>query len=283
MLQAATVFLWLLTYSFLGWAYESALCSITGKKWVNRGFLNGPVCPVYGFGALLIILCFHQRTDLSILSLFLASAVLTCIVEYFTSWILEKLFHTRWWDYSKYRFQLNGRICLLGAVVFGILSVLLMKVIHPFISQTIQKIPDTGIYILSASLALLFLGDIFVTVSAILHMNHKLDRLQLLINQEKDKYIARLEELKSELQGKNIELKDGLRERGLEMKLSLQEMKEQTALQLESKILNSDYIQKLLSHKNYVERRLLKAFPKMRSLRSSEAFAAWKEKFKKKQ
>ena len=92
-------------------AYESTLCSITQRKPVNRGFLNGPICPVYGFGALIIVFTLENVKG-NLLALFLASAVLTCTLEYITSYLLEKLFKTQWWDYSKRRFNLNGRICL---------------------------------------------------------------------------------------------------------------------------------------------------------------------------
>ena len=103
-----TYFLYFIIYSFLGWLYESILCSITGKKLVNRGFLNGPVCPVYGFGALLIVLVFYGK-ETSLLPLFLSSMVLTSVVEYFTAVLLEKLFHARWWDYSGRPFNIHGR------------------------------------------------------------------------------------------------------------------------------------------------------------------------------
>ena len=101
MVTAAKIFLWLITYSFFGWVYESILCSITSGTLVNRGFLNGPLCPIYGFGALTIILAFWQEPDISVWNLFFSSMVLTCTLEYVTSWAMEKLFHARWWDYSE--------------------------------------------------------------------------------------------------------------------------------------------------------------------------------------
>ena len=119
MLVAAKVFLWFILYSFFGWVYESTLCSITSRSLVNRGFLNGPLCPVYGFGALTVILAFWREPDISPWNLFFSSMVLTCTLEYITSWAMEKLFHARWWDYSEYRYNINGRVCLLGALAFG--------------------------------------------------------------------------------------------------------------------------------------------------------------------
>lgn len=281
MFKVATIFLWLMIYSFIGWFYESTLCSITGKKLVNRGFLNGPVCPVYGFGALLIIFFLQREENSGILTLFLASAVLTCTLEYLTSWILEKLFHTRWWDYSRYRFQINGRICLLGAIVFGLLSVLLIKVVHPLVREKVAMLPEGWLYLISGTLAVIFIADIIVTVKAVLAMNHKLEQLQAVINQEKQKYTARLEELKAEIQERNADIREGLHERSVELKISFQEKGGQAIRRFEKSEFYSEHIKALLERKNFVERRLLKAFPKMKSVRHEDALNSLKEKLKK--
>ena len=129
MLTLCRMFLWLIFYSFAGSVYESILCSITERKCVNRGFLYGPLCPIYGSGAILIRLALGRLTNP--LVLFLSGMALCSILEYAVSWLMEKLFHARWWDYSHMRFQLNGRICLLGAVVFGAFAVALVLWIHP--------------------------------------------------------------------------------------------------------------------------------------------------------
>ena len=90
------VFLWFMIYSFFGWVYETIYCSIVERKFVYRGFLNGPYCPIYGFGALLDIFALGRIENPAVL--FLAGAVLTCSLEYFTGWLLETLFHAKWWD-----------------------------------------------------------------------------------------------------------------------------------------------------------------------------------------
>ena len=144
MIFLSQYFLWLITYSFLGWIYESAICSIDESRLVNRGFLNGPICPVYGFGALASILVLDQRTD-NVIILFFAGMILTCTVEYITAVLLEKLFHAKWWDYSHHRINFQGRVCLLGALVFGFLSVLLIKYIHPFVGGLINQLPTPAL------------------------------------------------------------------------------------------------------------------------------------------
>ena len=108
-----TYFLWLMIYSIIGWIYESTLCSITNKKLINRGFLNGPYCPIYGSGAILVILILGRIKNPVLL--FFLGALVTCSLEYLTSYVMEKLFHARWWDYSQRKFNINGRVCLIGA------------------------------------------------------------------------------------------------------------------------------------------------------------------------
>ena len=115
---AGAMVLWFVLYSFIGWMYESILCSVAGKKLVNRGFLNGPVCPVYGTGAVAVVFVLSPLKDKP-LALFLTSALLTTSLEYLTSWAMEKLFHARWWDYSKRFLNIHGRVCLRGFVAFG--------------------------------------------------------------------------------------------------------------------------------------------------------------------
>lgn len=109
------LFLWFLLYAFIGWVYESVLVSVSERRWVNRGFLNGPLCPIYGCGAVLAIVLLHDFTNP--IEIFLISSFGASILEYITSWGMEKLFHARWWDYSHYRFNIQGRICLLAAIV----------------------------------------------------------------------------------------------------------------------------------------------------------------------
>ena len=122
-----TWFLWLMIYSIIGWVYESTICSIGHRKLINRGFLNGPVCPIYGTGAVLVLLVLGRIQNPVLL--FFAGALVTCSLEYLTSWLMEKLFHARWWDYSKRKFNIGGRVCLIGAVVFGAFSVVLVLVL----------------------------------------------------------------------------------------------------------------------------------------------------------
>ncbi len=121
-------------YSFIGWTMEVVWNLFTDKKLVNRGFLVGPYCPIYGVGCLLLIILLGRFKSDPVL-LFFMSIIVCSILEYSTSYIMEKLFKARWWDYSEYKFNLNGRICAATMIPFGILGVLVVYYLNPFVSK----------------------------------------------------------------------------------------------------------------------------------------------------
>ena len=168
-------FLYLTLYSMIGWIYETTLCSITQKHFVNRGFLNGPYCPIYGFGAVIVIIILCKVNNIFIL--FILSTFFTCLLEYLTSWVMEKLFHARWWDYSDKTFNLNGRICLEGAIVFGTLSTLLIKYLHPIIIELIDKFPLWLLHSLSLSLFIILVTDTIITIRGLKIFNKTLNNI----------------------------------------------------------------------------------------------------------
>ena len=133
-------FLWFIAYSFIGWFFETIVCSIIAGRLVERGFLNSPICPIYGVGALICIMLLDNRIK-NVFVLFFSGMIVTTIVEYIAALLLESIFHKRWWNYSRYRFHFQGRISLVGSVAFGILTVLLIKFMHPFIRKLINRFP----------------------------------------------------------------------------------------------------------------------------------------------
>ena len=166
-------FLYFAIYSFIGWVYESILCSVAGKKLVNRGFLNGPVCPIYGTGAVAVVFVLSPLKDRPVL-LFFASAALTTTLEYLTSWAMEKLFHARWWDYSKRFLNIHGRVCLRGFVAFGAMSVLVVRYVHPRVAALTAHLSATATHILASALALLFCADLTLTLITVLGLDKRL-------------------------------------------------------------------------------------------------------------
>lgn len=224
-------FLWLFLYSVLGWIYETTLCSIRQKRFVNRGFLNGPYCPIYGWGAVLDIWALGWVENPVLL--FFLGALLTCTLEYLTSFLMEKLFHARWWDYSNRKFQIHGRVCLAGAVVFGSLSVLLLKVVHPLTISLLAMVPTTTLTIITVLLFLLFLADNIVTFAGFSGFDAKLKTLSTVLGEKKDAVQKTIQSAKT------------------------------GAINKRNTVIENNVLLKKLT---YQQRRMIRAFPKLKSL-----------------
>ena len=153
-------------YSFLGWIMEVTLTLITDKKFVNRGFLLGPCCPIYGCGCILLNLLLHNYTN-NILVLFILTMFTCSLLEYITSFLMEKIFKLRWWDYSQMKFNINGRICLETMTPFSILGVLAIKFATPFFITNINKLSEKTILIISIILITLFIIDVIISLTIV--------------------------------------------------------------------------------------------------------------------
>lgn len=160
--------LYFICLSFIGYIYETVAMSIWGGKFENRGFLYGPIIPIYGVGAVIGTLLFTYLWDnVSNLQLFLIGMVCSAILEYPTHYLMEKIFNQRWWDYSNAPLNLNGRICLPAAMGFGIGALIIVKVINPFVIPLINRIPETTANVLSLFAVGIFAADIATTVAII--------------------------------------------------------------------------------------------------------------------
>ena len=172
------LFLLFIAYAVLGWCMEVTCKLIQFHRFINRGFLIGPYCPIYGVGGVAITLLL-DRYKADPTALFIMGMVICSILEYFTSWIMEKLFHARWWDYSSKRFNLNGRICLNTMVPFGLLGVAIMDGINPVFYSLVDRLSPTARHILCGVLAAGFLFDLVVSttiLSSIRQDNKVLDK-----------------------------------------------------------------------------------------------------------
>ena len=153
-----TYFLYFIIYSFIGWSIEVIDKFFEFKRFINRGFLIGPICPVYGYGVLAILLVTGNNTS-DPLSVFLKSILICSVLEYFTSYFMEKIFKARWWDYSKNKFNINGRICLETMLPFGILGSLVVYFIHPFIKNILSNFSNGLLLTISIVLFIIYLID----------------------------------------------------------------------------------------------------------------------------
>ena len=156
--KVSMYFMLFIIYSFMGWIMEIIVTLVEEHKLVNRGFLIGPYCPIYGHGCLLLYFLLRKYLSEPLILFFMA--ILICsILEYFTSYILEKIFNARWWDYSNRKFNINGRICLETMIPFGILGCLILYIVNPFFMKIISSIPNTILNILAIVLFIIYLTD----------------------------------------------------------------------------------------------------------------------------
>lgn len=254
------LFLLLMAYSFLGWCGEMVYCSLgQGKLCEKRGFLNGPLCPIYGHGALLVLAALGGSTNP--LVTFAAGAVLTSAVEYVTSYLMEKLFHMRWWDYSQYKFHLNGRICLLNSTLFGLASVFLCHFANPPISAWLAGLLASGAAVpLSLILLAVYLTDIVLSVRGAIQLGGRLARLHAIYGELSEKLESMTAEARQTVHTK-------LEERGGELTARLEAVRQEAQQKLRT----------LYDRQSLFERRLLRSFPTMRSIHYPEAMKKWKE------
>jgi uncharacterized membrane protein len=172
------------------------MISIQNKKFVNRGFLVGPICPIYGYGVVLISILLKKYQDDIVITFFM-SIIICGLLEYFTSFFMEKMFKARWWDYSKKKFNINGRICLENLVLFGIASVIIVYITNPFIIEKIKLIPIIVQNVIVGSLLAIHLVDNVISYNIILN-------LKQVSNEVKDNTIEISEKVRKIIHSKSI-------------------------------------------------------------------------------
>ena len=173
-------------YSFLGWVLESVVRTVCERKIINTGFLIGPFCPIYGFGAIIMLLFLNTFENNSILLFFIAFVVLS-LWEYLVGVLLEKVFSTKYWDYSNHKFNYKGRICLTNSIAWGILGVLFIKYIHPFIENIIGYIDPTYLSIATTIVIVIILIDAIINVVKVKNITSTLAKIEDINEQIKQK------------------------------------------------------------------------------------------------
>ena len=170
-------FLLFLIYSFIGWSIEVVGKLIEKHRFINRGFLIGPICPIYGWGCLFMILLLTRYKGDPIV-LFWMAILICSILEYFTSYFMEKLFHARWWDYSKNKYNINGRICLETMLPFGILSTIVIYVVHPLVIKFVSLFSNTLLIILTILFGILFIVDNIVSFNVMFNIKKEFHKIK---------------------------------------------------------------------------------------------------------
>ena len=311
--------MYFLLYSFLGWVIEVIYHAVTQGKIVNRGFLNGPVCPVYGFGMLVVFMLGNVvssgtnaasgASQLSPLLLFLFGMLLATGVELAAGWLLDRLFHTRWWDYSDKPLNLHGYICLEFSIIWGLAIVAVVKIVHPLLSDgTVRAIPEEWGWPIMGILYLAYLIDLIITVLTISGMNRKLkeldhirrlmrtpsDRLSSFVGNTSLKTAQRVEEgeiqaalAKADLEDRARRMREEMNDRTLDARKARAAAKTKYQKELAK---NRDMLEKraeeliadLSGHSIFGTGRLLRAFPSMRHEKYTETLERLKERIREK-
>ena len=181
-------------YGVLGWCVEVAFAAVKEGRFVNRGFLNGPICPIYGVGVTVVVYFLTPYKD-NLILLYVLSTVLVTVLEGLTGYLMDKIFHHKWWDYTDQPLNIGGYVCLIFSLVWGVACVLIVRVIHPVIHKILTFIPHTLGLVMLAVLEICIFVDLYVTAAGILKLNHQLEAMA--------KIAAELHEISDKL-GENI-------------------------------------------------------------------------------
>lgn len=262
--------LYFFVYGFLGWCTEVIFAAFKQHRFVNRGFLNGPICPIYGVGVTLVIACLEAFQS-NLLLLYISSVILVTVLEGVTGWAMDKLFHNKWWDYSKLPFNIGGYVCLLFSLIWGVACVFIVYFVHPLIHQVLSLIPHTAGIALIAILGIALLSDIIVTTSAIVKFNQYLERLKHIT----DELHAISNQIGSELY-QNVmhvlDMQESSRQKLDDVKLEVSEEIRMQIVELKTRAQNlGEKVPK-------PARRLLKAFPKLESRNYKEQLELFRQK-----
>jgi len=302
--------LYFMEYSFFGWILEVLYHAITKGKVVNRGFLNGPVCPIYGFGAVGVLMLSNgidalstqvndMTSSLNNLTLFFGGMIIATLIELFGGWLLDKLFHTRWWNYSERRFNLHGYICPEFSILWGLAIMFCVRIIQPLmVHSTNALLPSSiGWPILAVLYGILFI-DLIVTTLTVQGLNKKLaelDKIREAMRKPSDLMTATIAEpaIITSQHVDETKVQGALAKAELNDKVATaaEQVKEQLAIQQAAYEARIDELskkkQQLLDdlmnhgHKHGV-RRIFNAFPQLEQHKYNEALQEVKEAFKKK-
>lgn len=305
-MQLYYLFLYFFVYSFLGWCSEVAFAAFKERRFINRGFLNGPYCPIYGFGVVIVISLLSSFEN-NLILLFAASVILTTLLEGLTGWVLDKIFHNKWWDYSDMPMNIGGYVCLIFSLMWGVACVVIVKVLHPLIHKLLAFLPGPLGIVLIVALSVIMFADLYVTASTIFRFNRQLASM----NRIAEELHALSDQLGSEIYEKTIlavekqeafkEKQEMLREKGQDFIENMRDLSEDVSQdirefsgdvhdfseEISEEIRNRIAVLKKRSLElnrsaDKSARRLVRAFPKMQPRQYKEQFDTLKEHLREK-
>ncbi|MBC5683871.1 hypothetical protein H8S40_09875 [Ruminococcus sp. NSJ-13] len=302
------ILLYFFVYGFLGWCTEVGFAAFKTHHFVNRGFLNGPICPIYGVGVTAVItILTPYKSD--IIVLYILSVVLVTVLEGVTGWAMDKIFHNKWWDYSDMPLNIGGYVCLLFSIVWGFACLFIIYFIQPLVHDLLAFIPTIVGIILIIILGITLIADLYVTASTIFKFNRRLAAMEKIaaemheiseqIGQEifektiramdrqeasKEKLATATDEFKEKMQDTASGLKEKtqgtafeLKERALDARERSQEISEELRSRIAS--LHTRYHEST-DKPGRISRRLMNAFPKMESRQHKESLEVLKKRWK---
>ncbi|MDY3027519.1 MAG: hypothetical protein SOR74_11515 [Candidatus Faecivicinus sp.] len=291
----ARIILLFFIYAFLGWCMEVAFAACKSGRFVNRGFLNGPVCPIYGFGMVGVAVLLSPLKD-NLLWMYLGSAVITTVIEYITGWMLERIFHAKWWDYSDMPLNIGGYVCLLFSLIWGALCVVIVRYVHPAIAGLVEHLPNWLTIVLDGLFVSAIAVDLAATLATIRKLASRLSTLErmageihslsdnigrrisdstLAAKSRVEAGEARLKEETAKLESARDALSDRMasgRERVTEKLEQSAEASRQRLNELKAKF------DAALEENTAGQRRLMNAFPNLKSRRNPEVLQALRER-----
>ena len=246
---------WLLLfyiYCFLGWCVESTIVSTRERRFINRGFLKGPLLPIYGTGTILILFVSLPLIENPLL-VYLSGAIATTILEYFTGWLMESLFKIKYWDYSEDKFNYKGRICLVSSLFWGVLTLFVLYVIHSPISTFVTNLNYSTLIILTALASIIFLVDLIYSTYNVIDLN---------------KILGFMTKIRKEMEALTAQIKD---------KTPSLPSTDLASIKNKLTYLKGEY-EKYSSKVNFFHKQIIKAYPSASSKKFNEAFKFLKEK-----
>ena len=302
------ILLYFFVYGFLGWCTEVGFAAFKTHHFVNRGFLNGPICPIYGVGVTAVITVLTPYKS-DIIVLYILSVVLVTVLEGVTGWAMDKIFHNKWWDYSDMPLNIGGYVCLFFSIVWGFAGLFIFYFIQPLVHDLLAFIPTIVGIILIIILGITLIADLYVTASTIFKFNRRLAAMEKIaaemheiseqIGQEifektiramdrqevsKEKLATATDEFKEKMQDTASGLKEKtqgtafeLKERALDARERSQEINEELRSRIAS--LHTRYHEST-DKPGRISRRLMNAFPKMESRQSKESLEVLKKRWK---
>ena len=270
--------LYFFTYGFLGWCAEVAYAAVKEKRFVNRGFLNGPICPVYGVGVSAVLLLLEPFEN-NLVILYVASVIIVTLIEGLTGFALDKIFHHKWWDYSGQPFNIGGYVCPIFSLVWGVACIFIVKVFQPLVYRVAEALPHALGVALIVVLSIVTFADLYVTASGILKFNNRLEMMERIASELRDisdkmgsniyenvmDTMEKQEEVGKKLDEVTDDIKGKLEEFGGEQKERAAQQKERAVQLREYYVQLKERYAQLAKSSTKVSERLVKAFPKMES------------------